>query len=63
VFTAPSGTAYSAFAIEHGNNYGFPPSEYFNDGHAEFTTGSGWTGMIAGTGRVATNSDLQFYLH
>ena len=62
VFTAPSGTAYSAFSIEHGINYKFPASEYFSDGYAQFTTGSGWAGFTDESGDVSSNSDLQFYL-
>ena len=63
ILSTSPGTSYSAFAIERGNNYNFPASEYFTDGHAEFTTGSGWRGFTDESGRTATNSDLQFLFH
>jgi hypothetical protein len=60
VLSAAAGTSYSAFSVERGNNYHFPSSEYFTDGYAQFTTGSGWRGFTDESGRTATNSDLQF---
>jgi len=63
VLSTASGSAYSAFAVERGNHYRFPSSEYYTDGYAEFTTGSGWRGFTDESGRTATNSDLQFIFH
>lgn len=63
VLSAPSGSAYSAFAVERGNNYRFAAATYFTDGYAQYTTGSGWHGFTDGSGRPATNADLQFIFH
>ncbi|MGH2511276.1 MAG: hypothetical protein ACRDGQ_01175, partial [Candidatus Limnocylindrales bacterium] len=60
VLSAPSGTSYSAFGVEKGNNYGFSSATYFTDGYAQYTTGSGWAGLTDESGRTATNADLQF---
>jgi hypothetical protein len=61
VLSAPSDSAYSAFAIERGNNYQFAPTTYFRDGYGQYTTGSGWSGFNQpGGSSNNTNSDLQF---
>jgi len=60
---APSGTSYSAFGVERGNNYGFASGTYFTDGYAQYTTGSGWHGLTDESGRISTNADLQFIFH
>ena len=63
VFSAPSGTTYSTWALERGNNYRFASSTYFADGHGEYTTGSGWSGFDQpGGSSDNTNADLQFEL-
>jgi hypothetical protein len=57
VFSAPSGTTYSTWALERGNHYHFASSTYFGDGYGQYTTGSGWSGFYD-----AVNADLQFLL-
>jgi hypothetical protein len=63
VLSSPSGTTYSTWALERGNNYHFSPTTYFADGHGQYTTGSGWTGFDQpGGSSNNTNADLQFEL-
>ncbi len=57
VLTSPGDTSYSIHAVREGPTYGYNPRTYFNDGYAQYTTGSGWTGFNGGT-----QGDLQFYL-
>ena len=63
VFSAPSGTTYSTWALERGNHYHFASSTYFADGYGQSTTGSGWSGFDQPDGSSDnTNADLQFEL-
>jgi hypothetical protein len=63
VLTSPSGTVYSTWAIERGNNYHFAAATYFRDGHGEYTIGAGWRGFDQPGGSSGnTNADLQFLL-
>jgi len=60
VLSTAAGTTYSIFAIRKGSSYGFAPSTYFADGHAQFTAGSSWTDFEA-WGTPSPEGDLQFY--
>ncbi len=68
ILTAPADTTYSIYSVDKGSHYGFDPATYFHDGHAEFTTGSGWTGWTKKSGGVVVernvlSTDLQFYFN
>jgi hypothetical protein len=58
---APSSSAYTIFPIRKGVSYNFGPSSVFSDGHAQYTTGSGWQDWPSETGAASTQGDLQFY--
>ena len=42
-------------------NYSFPSTTYYNDGYAQFNSGSGWTGWDDWGYSNQTDGDLQFY--
>ena len=60
VLSAPSDTVYSIFVIRQGSSWGFSPTTYFGDGHAQYTTGSGW-GPFTQDGAGPLDQGLQFY--
>jgi hypothetical protein len=57
--SAPS--LYQAFPIRKGVNYGFQPTTYFPDGHAEFEQSGSWAGWTQWGTPNRTDGDLQFY--
>lgn len=63
VLKTDANTTYSVYTVERGDHYGFDTATYFNDGYAQFTTGSGWTGWTKAGGAVTNllDTDLQFY--
>ncbi len=60
--SSPSTSVYELFPIRKGSssNVGFSPATYFDDGHAEFTTGSGWIGWDQWGEPDRRDGDLQF---
>jgi hypothetical protein len=61
VLSAPSDTVYSVFVIREGSSYGFKPTTYFGDGHAQYTTGSSWGPFTQDGGGAVDQGDLQFF--
>ena len=61
VLSAPSDTAYSIFVIREGSSWGFNPTTYFGDGHAQYATGSSWGAFTRDGGGALDQGDLQFY--
>jgi len=55
-------SAYEAFPIRKGVDYGFDSTTYFNGGYAQFNTGSGWVGWDQWGVNDRHDSDLQFSL-
>jgi hypothetical protein len=62
VATASAGSAYEAFAIRKGTEFGFDRRTVFDGGYAQFTQGGGWTGWDQWGGRDLRTGDLQFAL-
>ncbi|EKE05242.1 MAG: hypothetical protein ACD_19C00386G0001, partial [uncultured bacterium] len=61
-FSAPSTSVYEAYPIRQGGFYNFPPTTYFSDGVAEYTTDSTtWKGWIQWGVDNRKEQDLQFY--
>jgi hypothetical protein len=60
--SASSGSAYEAFPIRKGNEFGFSRALIFNGGYAQFNDGDGWVGWDQWGGHDRRNSDLQFAL-
>jgi hypothetical protein len=60
VLSAPSDTIYSMFVIRKGSSWGFSPSTYFSDGHAQYTTGAGWGPFTQDGSGTLDQADLQF---
>ncbi len=61
VLSAPSDTVYSIYVIRQGSSYHFAPTTYFDDGHAQYTTGSGWGPFVQDGAGPLDQADLQFY--
>jgi hypothetical protein len=61
VLTAPSQARFEAFPMRKGSDKGYSDATVFPDGHAEFTSGSGWTGWEQWGQARRTDADLQFY--
>jgi hypothetical protein len=61
VLSAPSDTVYSIFVVREGTSYGFPASTFFADGHAQYTSGSGWGPFTQDGAGPLDQGDLQFY--
>jgi hypothetical protein len=60
--SASSSSAYEAFPIRKGNEFGFSRTLVFSAGYAQFNDGDGWIGWDQWGGRDRRNSDLQFAL-
>ena len=60
--SATSASAYRAFPVRKGPEFGFDRSTVFNGGYAQFTDGSGWVGWDQWGREDQRNSDLQFAL-
>jgi hypothetical protein len=56
VLSAPPGDHYQAFVLQQGTGYGFQTPTMFIDGHAQYSSGSGWQDV-----RDRTDSDFQLY--
>jgi hypothetical protein len=59
---ATAGSAYEAFAIRKGTEFGFNPRTVFDDGYAQFTHGGAWVGWDQWGGHDQRDGDLQFAL-
>ena len=59
--SAPSGTRFEAYPMRKGTDKGFSDATLFPDGHAEFNSGSGWSGWEQWGKAGLTNADLQFF--
>jgi hypothetical protein len=62
VATASARSAYEAFAIRKGTEFGFDPRTVFDGGYAQFTEGGAWTGWDQWGGSDLKTGDLQFAL-
>jgi hypothetical protein len=62
VISTAADTMYSIFVIRQGSRYGFSPSTYFADGHAQYTSGGSWGPFSQDGGGPLDEADLQFYL-
>jgi hypothetical protein len=62
VATASARSAYEAFAIRKGTEFGFDPGTVFDGGYAQFTEGGAWTGWDQWGGSDLKTGDLQFAL-
>lgn len=60
-FESSSTSLYQAFPIRKGSDYGFQPTTYFPDGHAEFAQNGSWAGWTQWGTPNRTDGDLQFY--
>jgi hypothetical protein len=60
-FEVSPSSLYQAFPIRKGVNYGFQPTTYFPDGHAEFEQNGSWAGWTQWGTPNRTDGDLQFY--
>lgn len=54
-------STYQAVALQKGNYYGFQPTTYFPDGHAEVKVNDSWTGWTEWGISNRIDDDLQFY--
>lgn len=61
VLSTASDAEYTIFALRKGVDYGYTSKTYFNDGIAQFTTGSGWTYFGYSGAPNLGQSDIQFY--
>ncbi len=62
VLSTAADTRYSIFVIRQGSAYGFSPTTYFADGHAQYTTnGSSWGAFSQDGSGALDQGDLQFY--
>lgn len=61
VLSSPSDTVHTTHALEKGSSSGYKSTTYFADGHAEFTSGSGWVGWDEWGIANRSDNDLQFY--
>jgi hypothetical protein len=61
VFEAAATSTYQTFPVRKGLAYGFQPTTYFPDGHAEFEQNGSWTGWTQWGVTNRTDGDLQFY--
>jgi hypothetical protein len=61
VLSAPSSTVYSIFVIRKGSSWGFKPTTYFAQGHAQYSAGSGWGPFTQDGAGPLDQGDLQFY--
>jgi hypothetical protein len=62
VATASARSAYEAFAIRKGTEFGFDRRTVFDGGYAQFTQGGAWVGWDQWGGRDLRSGDLQFAL-
>ena len=60
-FDAASTSTYQTFPVRKGTSYGFQPTTFFPDGHAEVGQGGSWTGWTQWGVANRTDGDLQFY--
>jgi hypothetical protein len=60
--SASSGSAYEAFPIRKGNEFGFARALMYANGYAQFDDGGGWVGWDQWGGHDRRTSDLQFAL-
>jgi hypothetical protein len=60
--SSPQSSAYEAFPIRKGIDYGFDSTTFFNSGYAQFNPGDGWVGWDQWGGHDRHDSDLQFAL-
>lgn len=60
-FDAASTSTYETFPIRKGSSYGFQPTTFFPDGHAEVGQNGSWTGWTQWGVANRTDGDLQFY--
>ncbi len=61
VFEAAATSTYQTFPIRKGSAYGFQPTTFFPDGHAEFEQNGSWAGWTQWGTPIRTDGDLQFY--
>jgi hypothetical protein len=61
VFEAAATSTYQTFPVRKGSGYGFQPTTFFRDGHAEFEQNGSWTGWTQWGTPNRTDGDLQFY--
>jgi hypothetical protein len=59
---ATAASAYEAFAIRQGTEFGFDRRTVFDSGYAQFTDGGAWVGWDQWGGYDQRNGDLQFAL-
>lgn len=60
--SASSRSAYEAFPLRKGNDFGFSRSLQYSRGYAQFDDGDGWVGWDQWGGHDRRTSDLQFAL-
>jgi hypothetical protein len=60
--SASSNSAYEAFPIRKGTEFGFARALMYGNGYAQFNAGNGWVGWDQWGGHDRRNSDLQFAL-
>jgi hypothetical protein len=60
--SASSGSAYEAFPIRKGSEFGFSRELMYANGYAQFDDGDGWVGWDQWGGHDRRTSDLQFAL-
>jgi hypothetical protein len=60
-FESAATSTYQTFPIRKGLAYGFQPTTFFPDGHAEFEQNGSWTGWTQWGTPNRTDGDLQFY--
>ena len=60
-FDSASTSTYQTFPIRKGYSYGFQPTTFFSDGHAEVGHNGAWIGWTQWGVANRTDGDLQFY--
>ena len=61
-FIAPTTSTYEAYPIRQGGSYNFPPTTYFSDGVAEYTSdGTNWKGWKQWGVDNRREQNLQYY--